>query len=72
MASEVRDQDESEWTAIIEVAGLLGIGTAEKMRRWVRQVQVDAGARPETTTGESQSSGSCGERTPNYAGLTRF
>jgi transposase len=53
MVAEISDQDKSEWTAITEVAGLLGVGTAETVRRWVRQAQVDAGARPGTTTEES-------------------
>jgi transposase len=53
MVAEISDQDKSEWTAITEVAGLLGIGTAETVRRWVRQAQIDAGARPGTTTEES-------------------
>lgn len=53
MVAEIRDKDRSEWAAIGEVAGLLGVGTAETVRRWVRQAQVDAGARPGTTTEES-------------------
>ena len=42
MVAEISDQDKSEWTAITEVAGLLGVGTAETVRRWVGQAQVDA------------------------------
>lgn len=53
MVAEVRDQHESEWAAIGAVAELLGVGTAETVRKWVRQGQVDAGARPGITTEES-------------------
>ena len=53
MVAEISDQHDSEWSAISEVARLLGVGCAETVRKWVRQVQVDAGARPGTTTEES-------------------
>ena len=53
MVAEVRDQHESEWAAIGAVAELLGVGTAETVRKWVRQGQVDAGARAGVTTEES-------------------
>ena len=53
MVVEIREQHESEWAAISEVARLLGVGCAETVRKWVRQDQVDGGARPGTTTEES-------------------
>ena len=53
MVAEISDQHDSEWAAISEVARLLGVGCAETVRKWVRQAQVDAGARPGTTTEES-------------------
>jgi transposase len=53
MVAEISDQHDSEWAAISEVARPLGIGTAETVRKWVRQAQVDAGAQPGTTTEES-------------------
>ena len=39
-----RPSDESEWPAIQRVAPLLGIGSAETLRKWVRQAEADAGA----------------------------
>jgi transposase len=53
MVAEISDQHNSEWAAISEVARLLGVGTAKTVRKWVRQAQVDAGARPGTTTEKS-------------------
>ena len=53
MVAEVRGQYESEWAAIGAVAELLGVGTAETVRKWVRQGQVDAGAWPGVTSEKS-------------------
>ena len=53
MVAEVRPNYESEYAAITEVARKLGIGTAETLRKWVRQAQVDAGTRPGVTSDES-------------------
>lgn len=40
----------SEYTAITEVAKRLGIGSAETLRKWVRQAETDEGTRAGTTT----------------------
>ena len=53
MVAEVRGDHESEWAAMTRVAELLGIGTPETVRKWVRQAEVDAGARPGVTTEDS-------------------
>lgn len=53
MYAEVAGQHESEWAAMKAVAGLLGVGTPETVRKWVRQSQIDGGARPGITSEES-------------------
>lgn len=50
MFAEIRDQHVSEWAAMKAVADLLGVGTPETVRKWVRQGQVDTGVRPGVTT----------------------
>lgn len=53
MVSEIRAEHESEFAAIGRVAELLGIGSAETVRKWYRQAEVDAGTRPGVTTEDS-------------------
>ncbi len=53
MVAEVRGDYESEWAAMTRVAELLGVGTPETVRKWVRQAEVDAGSRPGVTSEDS-------------------
>ena len=53
MVTEIRGDHESEWAAMTKVAELLGVGTPETVRKWFRQAQVDAGARPGVTSEEA-------------------
>jgi transposase len=53
MVAQVRPEYPSDWPAICAVAEKLGIGTAETLRKWVRQAEVDAGTRPGVTSEES-------------------
>jgi transposase len=54
MVAETQGDYPSEFAAIGSVARKLGIGSAETLRKWVRQTQVDTGQRPGTTTEESE------------------
>ena len=53
MVAEVRPNYESDWAAITAVAQKLGIGTAETLRKWVRQAEIDAGQRAGVSSDES-------------------
>jgi transposase len=53
MVREVRPDHPSEYAAIKAVAAKLGIGTAETLRKWIRQADIDAGMRPGVTSEES-------------------
>ena len=50
MVAEVRPDYPSEHAAMIAVAQMLGIGSPETIRTWVRRGQVDAGQRPGVTS----------------------
>ena len=53
MVAEIRGDHESEWAAMAQVADLLGVGSAETVRKWCRQAEVDKGTRPGVTTEEA-------------------
>ena len=53
MVAEIRGEHESDWAAMVRVAELLGVGTPETVRKWVRRAEIDAGARPGTTSEDS-------------------
>jgi transposase len=50
MVAEVRPEYDSQWAAIRAVCGMLGIGTPETLRTWIRRDEVDAGKRPGVTS----------------------
>jgi transposase len=54
MVAESKADYPSEFTAIVEVARKLGIGSPETLRKWVRRAEVDAGQRPGVTAVESE------------------
>jgi len=53
MVADVRSEYDTEFAAITSVAGQLGIGSAETLRKWVRQAEVDAGTRPGVSSEEA-------------------
>ena len=50
MVAEIRPDYRSQWAAICQVTGKLGIGTPETLRTWIRRAEVDTGNRPGVTT----------------------
>ncbi len=53
MVAEVRPDYPSDWPAIVAVASRLGIGSAETLRKWYRQAEVNAGQRSGVSSEES-------------------
>jgi transposase len=60
MVAEVTPNYESQWAAIGLVAQKLGVGSAETVRKWVRQAEVNA---PHT---EALSCGRNGRQRPGW------
>jgi transposase len=52
MVIESRADYGSEYQAIRSIAAKLGITSAESLRKWLRQAEVDGGARPGRTSSE--------------------
>jgi len=50
---EAQGQHESEWAAIVSVAGKIGC-TPESLRKWLRRTQVDSGKRAGATSAERE------------------
>jgi len=57
MVGEIRADHESDRAAMNKVAELLGIGSGETVRKWVRQNAIDAGVREGVTTKDSEEVG---------------
>ena len=51
MVLDHQDEYTSQWQAVLSIAGKFGC-TAETLRRWVRQVEIDSGRRGGTTSDE--------------------
>ena len=52
MVFEHQREYESQWAAIVSISGKLGM-THETLRKWVRQAEVDGGARPGVSSAEA-------------------
>lgn len=53
MVLEHRDEHESQWAAVVSIAGKIGC-TAQTLLNWVRQHERDNGQREGVTTAEAQ------------------
>jgi transposase len=53
LVMEHRGEYQTEWAAITSIAQKCGM-TAETLRKWVRQVEVDGGRRPGVSSEEAQ------------------
>lgn len=54
MVTEIRGDHESDWAAMNKVAELLGVGSGETVRKWLRQNAIDTGAREGVTTKDAE------------------
>jgi transposase len=51
--------------------GMLGIGTPETLRTWIRRSEVDAGLKPGVTSQMARRTRRCAGRSPSYARIPR-
>ena len=51
---ETQSEYGSQWDAIVSIAGKVGV-SAESLRRWVRQAEIDAGARAGMSSADAQA-----------------
>ena len=51
---ETQSDDGSQWESIVSISEKVGV-SAESLRRWVRQAEVDAGRRAGTTSADVES-----------------
>ena len=70
MVFEHRQEYASQWVAIVSIAEKFGM-TAETLRSWVRQAEVDDGKRPGTTTAEAERIKDSSARTVSCGARTR-
>ena len=52
LVMESKGEYPSEFDAIRSIAGKLGIGSPETLRKWVRRAEIDGGQRPGKTSDE--------------------
>ena len=55
MVIDARGGGETEWATIRRVADLLGIGSAETVRKWLRQAEINSGNRAGVSDVESET-----------------
>ena len=71
LVMEHRGEYQTEWAAITSIAQKCGM-TAETLRKWVRQVEVDGGRRPGSAALRRSGSRSWSVRIRSCAARTRY
>ena len=70
LVTEHAQDYDSEWASIVAVSGRLGM-TAETLRRWVRQAEVDAGSAGGVTSESAREIRELKLRAPNWNARSR-